>query len=425
MADVLQAGIGRATITPPLGTWLCGFGNREHGCDAILDDLYATTLVLANDETAIAIIGCDVCGLPTQQVATLRALVTERTGIPAANVLINTSHTHSGPITSAGDDMSPRDLAYTTTLIHAIAGSVEMAQQDLEACRITHGAGSVAANVNRRVLRGGKVATMGENLGGAIDRTLQMLRIDTVEGEPLAALVHYACHPVVLHPPSHAVSADFVGVARGLFEAASGATMLFVQGACGNINPVGQREAIDMQERLWGVGSAIGAEALQVYSLNGLHTAFAQVEPLEPTLGAVQETLVLDLHTPNEPPPTFRTHTPALRYWTPPLIGENQVEFEVQALRIGDVALVGGAGEVFIELAQAVQERSPFAHTMYLGYTNGDVGYIPTVAAYAEGGYEVESAHFHYYLPAAVAPDSAGRVVDTSVALLENLMKSE
>ncbi|MDE2817246.1 MAG: neutral/alkaline non-lysosomal ceramidase N-terminal domain-containing protein [Chloroflexota bacterium] len=424
MADVLQAGVGRATITPPLGTWLCGFGNREHGCDAILDDLYATTLVLATDETAIAIISCDVCGLPTQQVAALRALVTERTGIPAPHILINTSHTHSGPITSASDDMSEHELAYTKTLIHTIAGSVEMAQQSPEACRVSHGAGSVAANVNRRVLRDGKVATMGENLGGAIDRTLQLLRIDTVEGEPLAALVHYACHPVVLHPPSHAVSADFIGVARGLFEAATGATMLFLQGACGNINPIGQRGELDMRERLWGVGSAVGAEALEVYSLNGLHGALGESEPLNPVLGAAQETLILDLHAPNDPPPRIRTQTPALRYWTPPLVGENQVEFEVQALHIGDVALVGGAGEVFIELAQAVQERSPFAHTMYLGYTNGDVGYIPTVAAYAEGGYEVESAHFHYYLPAAVAPDSAGRVVEASISLLEGLMQT-
>jgi hypothetical protein len=424
MADELQAGVGRATITPPLGTWLCGFGGREHGCDAILDDLYATSLVLANDETAIAIVSCDVCGLPTQQIATLRALIAERTGIPGTNVLINTSHTHSGPITSLRDDMSAHDRAYTTTLVHTIAGSVELAQQNLEACRVTHGAGSVAVNVNRRVIRNAKVASMGENPRGALDTSLQMLRVDTIEGEPLAALVHYACHPVILFPPSHNVSADFVGVARDLFEAASGATMLFLQGACGNINPVGQRHEIDMQERLWGIGSALGAEALHVFSLNGLHTAFGETEPLDPMLGAAQKTLTLDLHTPNEPPPSFDTQTPALRYWTPPLVGEDKVEFEVQALRIGDVALVGGAGEVFIELAQAVQERSPFAHTMYLGYSNGDVGYIPTVAAFAEGGYEVDIAHFHYNLPAAVAPDSGGKVVNTSVALLECLARS-
>ena len=67
-----------------------------------------------------------------------------------------------------------------------------------------------------------------------------------------------------------------------------------------------------------------------------------------------------------------------------------------------------------------MQERSPFAHTMNLGYTNGDVGYIPTVAAYAEGGYEVASAHFLYNLPAAVTTDSAGREVELSVALLES-----
>ena len=425
MADVLRAGVGRATITPPLGTWLCGFAGRERGCDAVLDDLYATTLVLANDETAVAIVTCDVCGLPTQQVAALRALITERTGIPGAHVLINTSHTHSGPFTSIHDDMHAHERAYSTTLIHTIAGTVEMAQQDLEACQITHGAGSAAVNVNRRLLSQAGWAGMGENAAGAIDRTVQALRVDTAAGEPLAALVHYACHPVVIQPPSLAVSSDFVGVARGLFEAASGATMLFLQGACGNINPIGQRAEIDMRERLWGVGSALGAAALEVYSLNGLHAAFAAVEPLAPTLGAANETLALDLHTPNEPPDSLSGRTPALRYWTPPVANDGRVEFEAQALRVGDVALVGGAGEVFIELAQAVQERSSFGHTMYLGYTNGDVGYIPTAAAYAEGGYEVDSAHFHYNLPAAVAPTSAARVVDTSVALLNELIASD
>ena len=421
MANGLRAGVGRATITPPLGTWLCGFGNREHGCDAILDDLYATTLVIANDETTIAIVSCDVCGIPSQQVAVLRALIAERTGIPASNVLVNTSHSHSGPFTSIHDDMSDHERAYSANLVHAIAGSVEMARNNLEACRISHGAGSVAVNVNRRQRHTDGGMTLGENARGALDTTVQLLRVDTEEEEPLAALIHYACHPVVLYPPSHAVSADFVGVARGLFEAASGATMLFLQGACGNINPIGQRSEMDMQERLWGVGSALGAEALKVYSLSGLRSAFGEAAPLEPVLDAAHETLALDLQAPGEPPPTFRTRTPALRYWTPPLIGEDQVAFEVQALRIGDVALVGGAGEVFIELAQAVQERSPFAHTMYLGYTNGDIGYIPTAAAYPEGGYEVDVAHFHYSLPAAVAPESAGRVVDASVALLESL----
>ncbi len=421
MAEGLRAGVGRATITPPMGTWLCGFGGREHGCDAILDDLYVTSLVLANGDTTLAVVTCDVCGLPSQQVAALRELVAEQTGIPAAHVLVNTSHTHSGPFTSIHDDMSSHERAYSTNLVHTLAGTVNVAHSNLEACRITHGAGSVAVNVNRREMQAAGGMILGENARGALDTTVQMLRVDTDEGEPLAALIHYACHPVVLTPPSHAVSADFVGVARGLFEAASGATMLFLQGACGNINPIGQRAGIDMQERQWGVGSALGAEALKVYSLSGLRTAFGDNEPLAPVLGAAQETLELDLHTPNERPSGVSRRTAALRYWTPPLVGSDRVEFEVQALRVGDVALVGGAGEVFIEIAQGVQERSPFAHTMYLGYTNGDIGYVPTAAAYPEGGYEVETAHFHYGLPAAVAPESAGRVVDASVELLESL----
>lgn len=68
-----------------------------------------------------------------------------------------------------------------------------------------------------------------------------------------------------------------------------------------------------------------------------------------------------------------------------------------------------------------MQERSLFSHTMYLGFTNGDMGDISTVAAYTEDVYEVETAHFHYFLPAVFAPYSAGRVLASSVALLESL----
>ena len=65
---MVTAGVGRTTLTPPLGTPLIGYGGREHGADTIRDDIYATSLVLSDGETKIALITCDLCALPIQQV---------------------------------------------------------------------------------------------------------------------------------------------------------------------------------------------------------------------------------------------------------------------------------------------------------------------------------------------------------------------
>src|SRR5262245_66253389 len=58
------------------------------------------------------------------------------------------------------------------------------------------------------------------------------------------------------------------------------------------------------------------------------------------------------------------------------------------------IALVSFPGEPFTETAHAISSQSPFAHTLVSGYSNGGFGYIPTRAAFAEGGYETEATPF-------------------------------
>jgi hypothetical protein len=58
------------------------------------------------------------------------------------------------------------------------------------------------------------------------------------------------------------------------------------------------------------------------------------------------------------------------------------------------VALVSVPGEPFTETAQVISSQSPFAHTLVSGYSNGGFGYMPTRAAFAEGGYETEATPF-------------------------------
>jgi neutral ceramidase len=93
--------------------------------------------------------------------------------------------------------------------------------------------------------------------------------------------------------------------------------------------------------------------------------------------------------------------------------GMTRVDAELHGIRIGDVGLVGFPGEPFAEIGVAVKEQSPFPHTLFSGYTNDYLGYVPTDEARPEGGYEAEFTPF--------APGAAGRLIQGSLALLHDL----
>ena len=464
---MLRAGVGRTTLTPPLGTPLIGYGGRGRGADAVRDDIYATSLVLSDGGTTVALVTCDLCALPIQQVRYVQRLIEERIGIPPAYVLINTSHAHSGPLTTYNEETPEGLRRIVMTLLDAIAESVVQAAAALVPCRLTAGRGIVHASINRRQRNGYRDAVTPEFPEGTVDPALDVVRIDGIDNTPLVVLASYACHPVALRPPSHAISADFVCALRATVEPQIGAPLLFAQGAAGNLVPLGPE--MEMEERLELMGETLGVEALRVYASLGAKATrvchppaapgaqgpgdckpsasrgaeFHQVNelcdtdalsdyesfaspsgatpaPPRPLLAAASETLLLDLWT-DQPPIVEAGHSHrTFPYLTPPLV-DGKVEYAVQALRLGDVALVGVAGEPFVEIGLAVKGRSPISHTIFLGYTNGCLGYLPTAAAYEPGGYEVHRAHAVYRLPHTIAPDSADRIIATSLKLLGTL----
>jgi hypothetical protein len=93
----------------------------------------------------------------------------------------------------------------------------------------------------------------------------------------------------------------------------------------------------------------------------------------------------------------------------------------INAVRIGDGVVVTGPGEVFTEIGLAVKERSPADVTLYAGYTNGAISYLPTAAEYPLGGYETTYANKPYSLPSQVAPDCERILVETAVQLVQSL----
>jgi len=415
MLQALQAGVGSATITPPVGIYQIGFG-RKSGSQSIRDDLYATALVLGNGQNKAALVSCDLLFLHPEVISRVRADVGARTSIPPANIMFCCSHTHSGPIVYALPDSEERDQGYVTNLVYQLSGAICMAHDDMREAHVGVAKGSVQIGINRRAKRSDGRMTIGENPEGPVDTEVGLVRFDTPDGTPIALVVNYACHPVILGPKSLAISADYPGQTRAIVEQLTGAKMLFVQGACGNINPLGGVR--DSDENVIRLGTMLAGEVIRAYQ-------DLTVEPLR-TVMVTRETVQIPLAPlPEEPSGEASSSTRATPHrpwpWRVEVHEDGEqlsTPGEMQALRINDAVLVSAPGEVFVEIGLEVKDRSPLRETFFAAYTNGCISYIPVPEAYPEGGYEVSRAYIGYRLPAPVSPLAAELMVDTSLELV-------
>ncbi len=440
---MLKVGFAVSDITPPLGVELTGFAGRRSGAIGVHDPLQARALVLQSDEAkgqAIAVLCCDLLGLDFESVQRIREAVAARTFVDADALMICCSHTHSGPASMHLRGMGEPDPAYLDVLLRKCTDAVQMAADALAPGRLGWGRGHVQIGVNRRERRE-EATVLGENPQGPIAPFVDVLRLDR-DGERVVLCVH-AAHAVVLGGQNLHVSADYPGYVRQTVERVGGGNThsMFAQGCCGDINSQVVGGSFEDARRL---GTILGAEVVM--------TAEQVATTETPVLRAASKRLSLPVVVPTPE----RAHSLLAEYrgrwerakaegadaralrmletqieWEEHIVGvaegRTPVEpgpFEVQVLGIGDGALVGLSGEVFVEYALEIEARSPAAHTAVAAYTNGVVGYVPTDKAYPEGGYEVEGAQ-HYYGRLTVAPAAGKTILDTASALLTALWAAD
>ncbi len=470
----LTAGVSRVVITPPVGIRMLGYTVQEECSQGIERDLTATALVLSDGQTHAAILALDVLFVPMMHADRIRMEIATRVPIAAENVLINGSHTHLGPMFPGWqqEESPQRELQkrYIESLGDVLAGAVQTAWQNRRPARLGSAKGSAPLGVNRRENVPNEGVIIGENLDGPIDRTVDVLRIDELDGKPLAVVMSAACHTIVLGPKTLSLSPDFIGPARELVEQGTGATALFLQGAAGNINPVcgigqGGSEQYEDMHRL---GMTLGGEALKVWAQIRTHhrrgprrivrsVAALSTWDYEPVsvetirhFAVSRRRLVLPL---SALPDLSTTEAEVAKYrakrdqaiadkaslgamhvaermlaWAEQrrrLVASGQRtvtrEIELWGLRINDVGIATVSAEPLTELGLEIKARSPLDHTLFLGYSNGCIGYIPPPEAFAEGGMEVVESHYNYLLPAQLTPEWGPAVVQNVLEMLSEL----
>ena len=418
-----------------------GFAGRGVAT-AIHDDLTATALVLADGEgMSLALIACDVIGV--RDLGQITESVSQLTGIPRSQVMVAASHTHYGPAIAGGADETTMSAvphgrafveAYTANLAHQLAGLVASARRAQTSCTLGAGRGEVRIGVNRRERTPDGSIVLGQNPAGPADPSVRVVRIDSTEGPPLALIVNYACHPVSLGGMCTELSADYPGIMRRLVEEELGVPSLFLQGAAGNINPVVMGWDWTHPRRL---GTTLGAEVLRTYwSIAPCRDAGAGELALKASTLALPALLPSSVEAGRQLEAALQEELEAAHAggtgraaWAERRL--RRVRRGLEALEGGapvppleaglvaarlepEIAIITAPGEIFTEIGQRVVERSPFPHTIYAGYTNGSIGYVPTRAAYQEGGYEVTHA-------CNVGPEAGELIEEESVRLLASI----
>jgi len=404
-ASALTAGAARVEITPGPGltNWV---GHKPY--EGVLDPLFARALVLAVGTNKIALLCWDLVDAREGAVARVRRATAQATGLPESCILVNGSHTHSAPWSPIFGDpllaeeqktLGPvlQDPVYQEWSEQLVQRSVAAVKQ-ADAARVPATlaisrayAGDVV--FNRRPRRpDGKVETVFEPADphvlpgglrfGPMDPTVTVLSLRDEQNHSLATVFHLACHPVAIYPYHKGLSADWPGAVAGRLAAAVGGEALFVQGCAGDIVPA-RRGLQGCQQMAQVIADRAIAALKQAVALSAdqLET-FRAVLPLPHTEAARRD------------------------------LGRDACNAEVQVVVCGSLALVALPGEPLIDLALAIQARSPFPHTLVLGYSNGyGVQYVGLPGEKARGGYESGSV-------AAGADECGQLLVDAAVRLL-------
>ena len=197
-----EAGVAKVKITPPPLFWMSGYASRTSPSVGVVQDLWARALALRDPEGHRAVIvTTDLIGLHHGISDEVFARAKKQFKLERADVLLTSSHTHSGPVVGLNlsvmfdftNDEQQRVQEYAARLTDNLVGVIGAALTDLAPARLATGHGSVGFAANRRQRTADKF-TLGVNPTGPVDHDVPVLKVASPDGKVRAVLFGYACH---------------------------------------------------------------------------------------------------------------------------------------------------------------------------------------------------------------------------------------
>jgi hypothetical protein len=417
----MRAGVARVDITPRGPIWMSGYASRNHPSEGVRQNLWARALVIeAAPGGRVAIVTTDLVGLPAEVTTEVAARARRQFGIERARLLLNSSHTHTGPVVwpalAAMFDGPPAEEAklrdYAARLVDDLVSVIGKAIADLSPAEVAYGFGEVGFAINRRepTATGVKI---GVNPSGPGDHEVPILRVSGPGGRVRAILFAYACHNTTLGGDFYQLSGDYAGFAEARLESDyPGATALFMELCGGDQNP-NPRNTLVLAEQH---GEALAGEVRRVLAASlsavrgPLRVAYVVTSlPFAPRQRAEYEADLKDPKASGSLVRRARKMIDAIDSGHP----VRDVSYPVQAIRFGkDLTLLALGGEVVVDYDLRAKREYPGEPLMVAGYSNAVMGYIPSERILREGGYEAVDNLIYYGQPGPFAPGVEARVFD-------------
>ncbi|MBE7493631.1 MAG: hypothetical protein HS117_01645 [Verrucomicrobiaceae bacterium] len=424
----LKAGAATANITPELGGSVVG-GFAPFPCTHIHDELHARCLVLDDGKTKLALVVCDLLGLHRSVSLKARELIEKEAGIPAANVLISGTHTHSavnalgGPVRGYYSDQELTD--YQTFVARRIADGVRCAVNLLRPAEIAFGTVDVPEHVHIRrwfLKEGtmppnpfGKIDKVKMNPGagnpnlvepaGEADPTISFIALREPGGRMISIYSAYSLHYVGGVGNGH-ISADYYGYyCEALKRLQTGGDEypafvgIMANGTSGDANNINFRTPQPRKqpyEQMQYVANDVAAKvnaALKGLTWQSSASLDARYRELDVKWRKIEPELIAWAKETEAKAPRIqggKADLPLAYAGRVQRLAEASPEtkFPAQILRIGDICIGSSPCETFAETGVEFRKRSPFEKSFMVELAHGYYGYMPTPRHFELGGYE-------------------------------------
>ena len=455
----LQVGAAETTINPQLGMQIDGNIGAYRPAQVILNDLFARAIVFQQGDTRFLLLSLELLAVTQEWTEAIRNFAANELGFDRDAVAVHTVQNHSSP--SMGHIMLSDQFEATKKhpwirgshpdfgplAMKRIEPMIRRAVESLQPARLAFGSALESRiSFNRRIVMRDGTAEMGfghqnrrhEALyrEGPSDPEVGVALFTTHTLETVAALLHHTCHPVHWHP-HQAIHSDWPGawsaeVRRRLMPST---IPLVLNGCCGNVvhhdvfNPnredtpesMGRLLTDAVQEALAGF-LTIADNPRLAYKSTRFAIPFRQFPK---SIFAAAHELISEY-----PDPMWTEDSKTMFEWDwhfaaslvdleRRLATEPEYEYEIQAVRLGDLSILVLPGEPFVDAQLEIKQRSPAVRTFVAHMSNRYVGYIPTPEAIRRGGYETRPSN-----SSKLAPEALQMIIDKSVALLEELYET-
>ena len=416
---MLKAGYSKVNITPPIGTPMTGFGHRDFdpaGCKGIHDDLYARALYLKQNNEQVLLMGFDLLFFSREEADRFKGAIGRTTGLYPAQILLNTSHTHTGP--KVGSWLySSSDILYLERLELAIIKAARKAMDKTQEVSVWAGNAQTDLPMNRRLINNKGLAEWAVNPDGIVYDKVPFALLRDNAGKPFSLLFSASCHPSTVMGESREfyVSADYPGVAMTRLDEYLGVEgSLFLQGVGGDSKP----SVLGRGRKEWKAGTWQDVEEaglmVSMAVIREIENGLIEIKPNLCTHSITMEWPLKPLLSREEYKMILKTkRTPegrediSIDKWAEDMLEHIDRGFTLPStvgitthwVQLGEgLRIVSLEGEAVAEFGHFIEGFYEDGITFPLGYTDGCQMYLPTTKMLSEVGYEVDS-YWEYRKP--------------------------